>query len=298
MKCLSPIAINSEEYDIEGNGKIYLPCGKCEACRNSDAVSWRIRLKEEFYNAVNAYFVTLTYNDSKLPYTLLSGDDSPKYPVPFVCKSDVQKFLKRFRKKFEWYYKKKDIKLSYFLVSEYGPTTFRPHYHAIFFNLPVLSHIQEVQDSKITQAIYDIWSNGFVKVDVCNENRIAYCTKYMSCQTVIPDYFIKPFRLISKGIGISYLNKSERIVWHRKYLNNFYPDGSYKLRLPRYYKDKIFTDDEKDILKQLGFLRYYEDYHYKKELRKDKKALKDYFQRIERYKRNYKVKNLKGRKDI
>lgn len=210
MKCLKPILIETDEIDLYPTGKIFVPCGKCEACRNDDSLQWRIRLKEEFYNSDNAYFVTLTYNDNTLPIEICTDKHGKDNICAVPNKKDVQNFFKRLRFHFEKYYKEKDKSLSYFLVSEYGPTTFRPHYHAILFNLPKLSSVDEVQDFKITEEIYEKWNLGYVKVDKCNEARIAYCTKYMSCVTQIPDYLPKPFRLISKGMGISYLKKKIR----------------------------------------------------------------------------------------
>lgn len=224
MNCLKPLKLYVPDYDTEGNGYIVVPCGKCEVCRNNDAISWRVRLKEEFYNSDNAYFVTLTYSDDKISFnSKLYNDKLEIYPA--VNKSDVQKFFKRFRKRFEEYYKKTDRKLSYFLVSEYGPNTLRPHYHAILFNVPILSKISEIQDFKITQVLHEVWNNGHITCDKCNENRIAYCTKYLCCQTILPKYYDKPFRLMSKGLGKCYLDNVKRIIWHKNGLNNYYPDG-------------------------------------------------------------------------
>lgn len=299
MNCLNPIKIDTDEIEIYGTGKIFIPCGKCEVCRNSDSLSWRVRLLEEFYNSDNTMFVTLTYNDNVLPFELCYCDNKPIGFYPCVSKSDVQKFFKRFRFHYESYYKDKDIKMSYFLVSEYGPTTFRPHYHLIIFNFPVLSSIPEVNISKASQTIYDIWGKGFITCDLCNENRVAYCTKYMSCQSVIPDYLPKPFRLMSKGLGKSYLNNSNRIKWHKDGLNNFYPVGNLKYRLPRYYKDKIFCDDEKLMIYQLHvdnqekkFINYHQDLSlHRKEVKNDIEAKKQ-------FKRKYLSKTIKKRKDI
>lgn len=297
MKCLNPISINyTPDYETEFNGRLYLPCGKCEACRNNDSLCWRIRLKEEFYNSENAYFVTLTYDDSKLNFEQCFNNGNFVGFFPTVNKKDIQKFFKRFRKHFENYYKEKQIKFSYFLVSEYGPTSYRPHYHAILFNLPVLSPIDEVQIAKITKEVQEIWSNGFIRIDKCNEQRIGYCTKYMSCETVIPTYLPKPFRMISKGIGKCYLNNHNRIIWHRKDLNNYYPDGNRKFKLPRYYKDKIFSDDEKEMIYQLNQERVKNENLKLKHNKMTERDARDFSTSINKFKRDYKNKSLKNRK--
>lgn len=299
MKCLNPISvIDNRDYEIENNfdKRIYLPCGKCEACRNADSRQWRIRLKEEFYNSENAFFLTLTYDDSTLPYKVCTDYYGKSKYVPVVNKRDIQLFIKKLRFRFEEYYKKRGLSLKYFLVSEYGPTNFRPHYHCILFNLPVLSSIPQVNIVQITKEIQKIWNNGFIKLDKCNENRIGYCTKYMSCETIIPEYLPKPFRLISKGIGKVYLTKSERILWHKKDLNNYYPDGNFKCKLPRYYKDKIFSEDEKVMIRQLNSIRISKDNNHAKFMNMSEDDFNKFKTSIDKFKRDYKNKNLKNRK--
>lgn len=301
MKCLKPIYLDTDEFDLYPTGKLSVPCGKCEACRNDDSNMWRIRLKEHFYSSDNAFFITLTYNDDTLPYAQCTLDDGRVTWHETFDKSDVQKFFKRFRKKFEDYYKKQDKSLSYFLVSEYGPTYFRPHYHAILFNVPVLSDIPEVQNFKITEEIYNLWGKGFVKVDSCNEARICYCTKYMSCVTVIPKWLPKPFRLISKGIGLSYISNERLMRWHKDQLNCYYQDGQFKLKLPKYYKDKIFDEDEKRLIRELYFIKMEEnpDKIFTYTWGKDSvRKLIDERQKIENFKRMYYKKSLKTRKDL
>lgn len=297
MKCFKPLFIDTNDYEIYGHGKIAIPCGKCEACRNSDAMSWRIRLLEEFYNSDCTYFITLTYNDNELPFEQCFDGEMfyGWHAVP--NKSDVQKFFKRFRKKYKDYYKENGKSLSYFLVSEYGPNTFRPHYHLLLFNFPILSTIPEKQKIKATQEIEKLWSKGFITLDTCNENRVAYCTKYMSCQTVLPSYLPKPFRLMSKGLGISYLNKEKRIAWHKEQLACYYPYKEFKYRLPRYLKDKIFSDDEKQMLKELFGLWYKEDASKQRLLRNNSAYLTSLVKQQANYKQRYK-KKAKKRKDI
>lgn len=299
--CLNPIAIeDTRDYETETFGKLFLPCGKCENCRNNDSLQWRIRLKEEFYDSENAFFITLTYDDSFLHFEPCYNNNDFLGFFPCVNRKDIQNFLKRLRFKYEDYYKSTEKKLKYFLVSEYGPSTFRPHYHAIFFNLPLLSDIPEVNIVKLTKKIQEIWGLGFIKLDKCNEARIGYCTKYMSCITFIPPYLVPPFRLISKGLGKCYLKKKDRILWHKKDLNNYYPEGNIKMKLPRYLKDKIFSDDEKVMISQLSSIRESERIEKEKLEFKNMnaKTAHNFKTSIEKIKRDYKNKSIKNRKDL
>ena len=48
--------------------------------------------------------------------------------IPYVCNRDLDLFLKRLRS----YYP--DEKIRYYALSEYGPTSFRPHWHLLLFS--------------------------------------------------------------------------------------------------------------------------------------------------------------------
>lgn len=247
MRCLHPISITNPDVDeITWIPQILVPCGKCEECIRSNAQDWRLRLEEEYENSLSAVFITLTYDDSCLSFERVSDSFGSPHVIPAVSKRDVQLFFKRLRKKlvslghFD--------SLRYFLVSEYGPTTLRPHYHAIIFNLPLFSQNPYLQRVKASQLIEKEWNNGFVKVDPVTHGRISYVTKYISCVTYLPEWYPKPFRLMSKGLGKSYLYKHELIKWHRDTCNDFVPRGTIKQRLPRYLKDKIFDDDMKSVI--------------------------------------------------
>lgn len=260
MKCFHPISIPNPHYEKDSitdssiYKKIFVPCGHCPACIVSNANEWRVRLQEELSNSSSAFFFTLTYDDESLPIKDCSRITG--YPViaPCVDKRDVQLFIKRLRKKF------KTSKIRYFIVSEYGPTTFRPHYHGIIFNLPYNGYDLQMLSAKVNKELRPIWNNGNILVDSVTFGRISYVTKYMLCVTDLPPYLPKPFRLMSRnpGIGSSYFNKSERMFWHRSTLSNYYPHDNLKLRLPRYYKDKIFDDAMKLEISEINKQKIYE----------------------------------------
>lgn len=127
-----------------GDGIVRLvPCGKCYVCRSRNQNSWYVRLKEEMKVATSCYFVTLTYSDDNIP-----RDENG---VPVVSSRDVQLFFKRLRSKLP-----KGQKIKYFLCSEYGPQTFRPHYHFILFDFP--------PEFGVLECIEKSWPNGFVTV--------------------------------------------------------------------------------------------------------------------------------------
>lgn len=301
MDCLHPISIPNPDYgndaSIESGPTISCPCGKCEACIISNANEWRTRLQIEMDNSENAYFITLTYDDTKIPVTIGTDSFGERFVVPSVSKRDIQLFFKRLRKN------DPERKIRYFLVSEYGPTTLRPHYHGIVYNLPCFSKDSTKQIVYVTKYIQKVWSNGNVKVDLVTYGRISYVTKYMSCVTDLPEHYPPPFRLMSRrpGIGSSYLEKHQLVNWHRQNLANYYPQGSFKSRLPRYLKDKIFDDEMKSEIADI--MRYQRQ---QKEFQDVDKAFKLGYKNfveyrhsmIEKHVRKFNSKHKKSRKDI
>lgn len=233
------------------------PCGKCLYCLEKRRLSWTVRLTHErrYWSrlGIPTYFCTLTYDDVNLP-------------VDGVCKRDIQLFLKRLRK---FYHYLEDNNLKYFLVSEYGPTTHRAHYHFILYGL-------NRNLSTALRIITKSWDKGFVKVSRVKPSRIKYVTKYSTkffdkiCdrdeQLDINTSKNPEFRLMSKGLGISFLSR-ENIDYYRNNPDNLFLllDGV-KYSLPRFYRNKIFDKNdmkfkqlcfEESLKKHLDFVHFY-----------------------------------------
>lgn len=253
MKCLHPVTIRNPRYEVSNIREpthIYVPCGKCEACIQSRSSEWRIRLENEQRFSFSGIFLTLTYEDSKLPFERVSDSFGNSHIVPSVSKRDVQLFFKRLRVHYERH-ENWTLPIRYFLCSEYGPLHLRPHYHAVVFNLPFSVNSSERDIVKIWSSVQECWSNGFVKIDPINSHRIAYVTKYVTMAAAnLPEYLPKPFFLMSRrpGLGECYLQRDDVADWHRQNLISYYPNGKFKCKLPRYYKDKLFDDDMKEII--------------------------------------------------
>lgn len=230
----------------------YVPCGKCEACLSRRRKDWSFRLMKETENCKSAFFVTLTYDDEHLNHIVLNRDGFIDY-VPVVSKTDVQKFLKRLRKRIE------PFKIRYFLVSEYGPTTLRPHYHMLLFDFPL------ILKDKLDEYLTDAWQLGFIRVDPINEARINYVTSYCLDSSTLPDYLVKNFMLCSRrpAIGSSYLDDDRNVSFHLDNMDSMVTLQAdrepFKQALPRYYRDKIFSDDEKFALASQNVARIYRE---------------------------------------
>lgn len=166
-----------------------VPCGKCPICLSKKRQKWLVRLQSEFKYCLSAYFVTLTYDDEHMPI---------KNGMQSLCKRDVQLFMKRLRKSTKGY------KLKYYLCSEYGSHTMRPHYHMILYLqedikcLPIDAYHMHVD------IIDKCWSLGRTDVRDANSATANYCLKdTLKLQTDVINgtCLEKTFRLCSKGLG-------------------------------------------------------------------------------------------------
>lgn len=228
MECLHPLEVPIKVNGVKTNSYQVVPCGRCLACKEKRQQEWIFRLEEEFKRAKFSYFVTFTYDNDHPPIkpypNLAFREDCLETYVLSVNKRDPQTYLKRLRKRLP------AGSLRYFLVSEYGSKTHRPHYHGIFF----YSGEFDIAD------LFSLdWHHGFIQVGSVTTASITYTTKYLFKESYVPPYAEKCFALSSKrpAIGLCYLqdNTSEYHVTH-PYLSR--RDGS-KLGMPRYFKDKL-----------------------------------------------------------
>lgn len=203
-----------------------VPCNKCIVCRDKCARDWSVRAMCEAQTS-NGYplFITLTYNDRHLP------SDG-------VRKDHCQSFLKRLRINLNRYLGY-DVNLRYFLCSEYGSKTCRPHYHVLLYNFPSLDTLKrslsiierswsyvvakEVsKDYSSDYKFYDIHSKrwrvryGFVHVQMAQGSHVKYAMKYMRKDAPVPDGSNDVFFLSSRRRGLGYQWLEEHMEEYRK----------------------------------------------------------------------------------
>lgn len=228
---------------------ISVSCGNCAVCRQNKIEDWTTRLRIESELASSCYFVTLTYDDVHLPH-----DDRG---FPCFDKKHLQLFHKRLRAtlsrgSFQDPVLHSSIELAdrpfkYYLVSEYGGSSdgnHRPHYHGIYFNLP-----DDINVSYLL--VRQCWQYGsVVEVSSLTPGRLGYTVAYAYDLELHVNWnpeWMRPFNLMSKGLGSSVLEDQNKLDWWRSSPHNrvYFPDHGAKLRLSRYLKDRIFDDDMK-----------------------------------------------------
>lgn len=258
--CLYPKLIENRRYKatkknggdipplplIEINGRLrsdervlYVPvkCGKCMECRKQEARKWQVRLYEEIKQTKNGIFVTLTFSNESIKelgkLTEMTGYNRDNE----IATIGMRRFLERWRKKY-----KKSVR--HWTITELGHNgTENIHLHGIIWT------------DKEPQEIRKIWKYGFVWLSTehqgyVNDQTVNYIVKYVHKQDAKHKYY-KPKILTSPGIGRNYINtiNAESNKYKKNETNETYRNRQgYKMGLPIYYRNQIYTEEEKEKL--------------------------------------------------
>lgn len=198
------------------------PCGKCGGCLSSRSSSWSIRLAHELKSHDQSAFITLTY----------------AVDVGSVSKQDAQLFLKRLR----FYLEPKRIR--YYLVSEYGDKSKRPHYHAIIFGHDFSKDpgAHQVRQGLFTSKLLEkAWGKGHVSSGTVTEASIRYVTNYILGKEGTPPGCERTFALMSRKPGLG-------SAWFDRHTNETYRTDTvvvsgFERTPPRYYDNRLKQRD-------------------------------------------------------
>lgn len=240
MSTLEPISscFNPTHFFNKSLGKDFLvPCGKCLYCRTHKDSKYSMLSTLEMQNNKYALFFTLTYDNENVPCYYFS-DDSYSYSkdfirvysnrdgssldiftrdfnnfktsvfniprgaaFPFVSRSDVQKFLKRLRINIVRTLKR-NVQIRYLITAEYGPKTFRPHYHGIiYFNDSDLLTKTTVSHVLNTSLLSALIAKSWPFADYCRTAKYAtivdggasnYVSSYASSSCNLPRFLQYP----------------------------------------------------------------------------------------------------------
>lgn len=243
--CLYPTFVKNPKYKPNKKNKgrppvckdrrlFYIPtkCGCCIECRKEKQREWRVRLEEELRTNFG-YFTTLTISPEGIKeIELITGLKWEENPNEIATKG-IRLFLERVRKNTG-----KSIK--HWCVTELGEKKDRIHLHGIFFG------------QRSAELIRKHWKYGFVFIGgYCNSRSVNYMTKYMLKVDIKHPEF-KQIVLASKGIGSGYMDRLD-YLWQKQNYKNInvatytFRNGT-KMAMPKYYKNKIFTEKEREIM--------------------------------------------------
>lgn len=278
MKCDNPISITltKEKSEKHGINTVPVPCGRCLPCKNKRVAQWTIRLKKELEVSTSAYFITLTYDtlhvpiiQGSKPMTLLKNSQQSG---TIIGEKELDRSLQGFFKRLRYYESEKnaifrpdskDIEqkksIKYYACGEYGSkgekkkAGGRPHYHGILFNVSDYRSINKAWSTAVVKNGITVDYIPFGDVDIdpdVNEYNIRYVLKYINKENwnrfTPDDNRIKEFSLMSKGLGKNFINDSVESFYNRRLDINYVVDEGVKVAMPKYYRNKMFTEETKD----------------------------------------------------
>ncbi|UNI72417.1 MAG: replication initiator protein [Chaetfec virus UA24_2329] len=203
--------------------KILIPCGHCLGCLRDKATQWRVRLLHEhlYGNHKNCICLTLTI--------------APGFYDQFQNRKGMAAAMRAFIDRLRYYVVGRKSPKRFF-VSELGEQRGRLHFHGFIWDI-------NVPERELRRA----WKYGFICAKPLRSARqLSYATKYITKPAVA---FHKPTIFVSPGLGIGYLNQKEWIKWHHAgnadtNINVCVRFDHFVYAMPRYYRDKVFTDTE------------------------------------------------------
>lgn len=225
---------------------ILTSCGWCEECRKEIARNWKIRINEELKENKRVEMVTLTFSPqsiAKLEEEIFTkkykGLERGDLEANILAAYAVRMFTERWRKKY-------GKVARHFFVTELGhENSERIHMHGFIWQ----TH-EQVTRSEFVRDIQEKWSYGNVDFGQwVDERSINYISKYITKLDKFNDGY-KQRIFTSKGLGKQYIEKNK---WKHEFreeetCTTYLTSKGYRLPLPKYFKEKLFSEEERERL--------------------------------------------------
>lgn len=326
--CLNPtyLTVKSKYIDLSVIGTVLqqeVPCGKCAECKQIMQNEYYVRSHSMYMDTLDkggfTFWDTLTYSQENVPWFDFSFDFSLNEfrklqgldcfsPIhrgfegyvnnissgrtSMLCFdfNDYSKFLKRLRTNLcRAGYDVKD-NLKYFVTSEYGGETHRPHYHIVFYvTIPNMTpeifniFVQDAWQMGITdisKSAYEKTVNGFGAINyiakyVTKDDEFTKVLKlnlkhYLS--NVPKDLYkpyiknILPFHRQSRGYGECIIKRNDyEYMFNNDKVRFADQSGYHSVNIPMYIKRKLWYECRKNSDGRLQWILNDEGRkHYKK----------------------------------
>lgn len=254
--------------------KVTVPCRQCVGCRLEKSREWALRCVHEASLHEDNCFLTLTYNDVRLPET---GS---------LIKKHFQDFIKRLRSR-------TGKKFSYYHCGEYGDKLGRPHYHAIIFGLDFqdkkyLKHTNQGDVLYTSKLLDDIWQLGYAFIGSVTFESAAYVARYIM-KKVTGDQAENHYVKINENTGeynkllpeytTSSTNPAIAKNWYKEFKTDVYPsdfitkDGK-KYKPPKYY-DRQYEIESPEEFEKLKRRRRQEQVNHVKDQTPERLAVRE-----------------------
>lgn len=265
---------------------VTIPCGSCLECKIANSKAWAQRAVLESLCHNDNYFITLTYDDDHLPdplFTFSRHDLTLGYWSPLLYR-DFELFKKRL---LERYRELGHVGIRFFACGEYGSKNGRPHFHAIFYNLPIhdleFNYSSTLNGENIpyltSKLITDTWGKGFITIGECNSKTAAYVARYVikkftsddevsysrHCESLGFQPLPSEFRQASRrpGLGRTYFDLHFQDIYKSDKV--YLPDGV--ISKPSSYFDILYKKiNEEDLFKIKLSRRFFAELSNRNEL--------------------------------
>ncbi len=164
MSCYNPLTIQVKNPNTGNKRDVVIACKHCIGCLLDYQDDWKIRICHHASLTENNHFVTLSYAPENYPMDGL------------IYIEHMQDFHQKLRNEFP----KSRIQMVY--KGEYSPTNYRPHWHGIYFNLPltdlVLNKTNQCGDKLYTsETINKLWGHGNEIIGAVTPQSAAYIAR-------------------------------------------------------------------------------------------------------------------------
>lgn len=174
-----------------------LPCGKCPECLKKKQSGFMVRAIEECRKYGRCTLVTLTYNDNSVPKREFIDEDSGEIAlVNSLNREDIKKWKREVRRDYFKRFSCPFPKFSFAFCGEYGPRTFRPHYHGLLIGLDQY-HLNILEKYWQEHYGFTVFENVPIVSTDGNDN-IGCAARYVSKYCVKPQEVENP--LVSSGV--------------------------------------------------------------------------------------------------
>lgn len=223
-------------------------CGNCIECKKQKAREWQVRLLEDVREYTNGKFITLTFSNESIKklteqkptkyWKSLKGLEGYELDNELATRA-VRLWLERWRKI-------EKISIRHWLITELG--------HEGTENI----HIHGIVWTDKPEQIRSTWDYGWIwprnkegwNKNWVNEQTINYIIKYITKIDKNHETF-KGKILTSPGIGKGYTKRydSTQNTFKKDKTNECYiTRNGYRMGMPAYWRNKIYTDDEREKL--------------------------------------------------
>lgn len=244
--------------------QLQVKCEQCAGCRLARSRHWATRCMHEGQMHKHNCMITLTYNDQNL---------NPELNLQY---RDWQLFIRRLRKlctaasraeaRGRFHGPAAHLlgrETRFYMGGEYGPTTGRPHFHAILFGIDFADRTYHAK-TKAGEKLYTsptldkLWGKGFASIGNLTFESAAYIARYIMKKRT-GDGNKTDYEILNPETGEIHTRKKEfnnmsrrpgvGSTWISKYKNDVYPEGKviirgHKNNAPRYYDKQHKKIDE------------------------------------------------------